>query len=39
LSPAGWLQQVVLDEPMALRDYGCFLPEHPFALPRSDGDQ
>ncbi|SBT37364.1 hypothetical protein [Micromonospora auratinigra] len=37
LSPAGWLQQVVLDDPRALRDYGCFLPEDPFALPRSEG--
>jgi hypothetical protein len=32
LSPAGWLQQIVVDEPMPLQDYGCFLPEDPFAL-------
>nr|WP_157554970.1 hypothetical protein [Herbidospora sakaeratensis] len=33
LSPAGELQQIVVDDPMALQDYGCFLPEDPFALP------
>lgn len=33
LSPAGWLQEVVLDDPHPLQDYGCFLPEDPFALP------
>jgi hypothetical protein len=33
LSPAGWAQQIVLDEPMPLQDYGCFLPEDPFAVP------
>ncbi|MEO3777486.1 hypothetical protein ABGB16_11685 [Micromonospora sp. B11E3] len=33
LSPAGWLQQVVLDDPQPLRDYGCFLPADPFAVP------
>ncbi|TKK87342.1 hypothetical protein FDA94_17705 [Herbidospora galbida] len=33
LSPAGELQEIVLDDPMALQDYGCFLPEDPFALP------
>jgi hypothetical protein len=32
LSPAGLLRQVVLDEQPTLRDYGCFLPEDPFAL-------
>ncbi|WP_144124235.1 hypothetical protein [Catellatospora sichuanensis] len=31
LSPAGWLQQIVVDEPMPLQDYGCFPPEDPFA--------
>jgi hypothetical protein len=35
LSPAGWLQQVVLTEPRPLQDYGCFLPADPFALPAS----
>lgn len=35
LSPAGRLQQVVLDDPQPLQDYGCFLPEDPFALPRT----
>ncbi|WP_203862467.1 hypothetical protein [Plantactinospora mayteni] len=34
LSPAGWLQQVVLNDPQPLQDYGCFLPEDPFAVPR-----
>jgi hypothetical protein len=33
LSPAGRLQQVVLNEPQSLQDYGCFLPDDPFALP------
>ncbi|MFI7702867.1 hypothetical protein [Nonomuraea sp. NPDC049480] len=33
LSPAGELEQIVLEEPMPLQDYGCFLPEDPFALP------
>lgn len=33
LSPAGWLQQIVLDEPQPLQDYGCFLPDDPFGLP------
>ncbi|MBC6467490.1 hypothetical protein [Actinomadura alba] len=33
LSPAGRLQQIVLDEPQPLQDYGCFLPDDPFALP------
>ena len=33
LSPAGWMQQIVLDDPQPLQDYGCFLPEDPFALP------
>lgn len=33
LSPAGELQQIVLDDPHPLQDYGCFLPEDPFALP------
>jgi hypothetical protein len=35
LSPAGWLQQIVLDDPRPLRDYGCFPPADPFALPSS----
>jgi hypothetical protein len=33
LSPAGWLQQIVFDDPRPLQDYGCFLPADPFALP------
>ncbi|MEV4358759.1 hypothetical protein [Nonomuraea sp. NPDC049625] len=33
LSPAGELQRIVLEDPMPLQDYGCFLPEDPFALP------
>jgi hypothetical protein len=33
LSPAGELQNIVLDDPRPLQDYGCFLPEDPFALP------
>ena len=35
LSPAGLLLEVVLDERKPLQDYGCFLPEDPFAR-RSD---
>ncbi|MCI4066167.1 hypothetical protein MRQ36_27910 [Micromonospora sp. R77] len=35
LSPAGWLQQVVLDDPQPLQDYGCFLPADPFAVPQT----
>lgn len=31
LSPAGWLLEVVLDECQPLQDYGCFLPDDPFA--------
>ena len=34
LSPAGLIQEVVLDEPMPLQDYGCFQPEDPFAVRR-----
>lgn len=37
LSPAGWLQQVVLDDPQPLQDYGCFLPADPFAVPPTRG--
>lgn len=33
LSPAGEIQHITLDEPRPLQDYGCFLPEDPFALP------
>ncbi|MGI5233693.1 hypothetical protein [Actinoallomurus sp. CA-142502] len=33
LSPAGELEHIVLDDPRPLQDYGCFLPEDPFALP------
>ncbi|MFB9838218.1 hypothetical protein [Actinoallomurus acaciae] len=33
LSPAGELENIVLDDPRPLQDYGCFLPEDPFALP------
>lgn len=33
LSPAGELQCIVLNGPRPLQDYGCFLPEDPFALP------
>ncbi|TMR90935.1 hypothetical protein [Nonomuraea basaltis] len=33
LSPAGELQRIVLEDQMPLQDYGCFLPEDPFALP------
>ena len=38
LSPAGWLQQVVLDDPQPLQDYGCFLPEDPFTVLRNRDD-
>ncbi|MFG3604826.1 hypothetical protein [Micromonospora chersina] len=37
LWPAGWLQQVVLDDPQPLQDYGCFLPADPFAVPHTRG--
>ena len=37
LSPAGWLQQVVLDDPQPLQDYGCSLPADPFAMPSTQG--
>jgi hypothetical protein len=33
LSPAGWIREVVLGERQPLQDYGCFLPDDPFALP------
>jgi hypothetical protein len=33
ISTAGWLQHVVIGEATALQDYGCFLPEDPYALP------
>ena len=33
LSPAGFLERIVLDEEMPLQDYGCFLPKDPFAVP------
>ncbi|WP_146103746.1 hypothetical protein [Nonomuraea solani] len=33
LSPAGELQRIVVEDQMPLQDYGCFLPEDPFALP------
>jgi|GEM_PF-2685894 len=33
LSPAGRLQQVVIDDEQPLQDYGCFLPADPFASP------
>ncbi|MGW3858022.1 hypothetical protein [Micromonospora arida] len=33
LSPAGWLQEVVLDDAQPLQDYGCFLPEDLRGLP------
>ncbi|MBV1849320.1 hypothetical protein [Catellatospora tritici] len=35
LSPAGRLQHIVLGDPLPLQDHGCFLPEDPFALPRT----
>lgn len=38
LSPAGLIQEVVLDEPMPLQDYGCFLPEDPFTGRRQRGN-
>ena len=31
LSPAGWVQEVLVDESMPLQDCGCFLPENFFA--------
>ncbi len=37
LSPAGFIQEIVLDVPVPLQDYGCFLPEDPFATGRSEG--
>jgi hypothetical protein len=33
LSPGGWIQEVVIDDSPPLQDYGCFLPEDPFAVP------
>lgn len=35
LSPAGERQQIVLNDPQPLQDYGCFMPEDydPFAVP------
>jgi hypothetical protein len=40
LSPAGRLQEVVLNDPLPLQDYGCFLPDDPFAVPRAqDGSE
>ena len=36
LSPAGRIQQIVLNDPLPLQDYGCFLPEDPFAMPRAE---
>ncbi|MDP4511345.1 hypothetical protein [Nonomuraea turcica] len=33
LSPAGELQRIILGDQRPLQDYGCFLPEDPFALP------
>jgi hypothetical protein len=38
LSPAGWLEQVVLDDSQPLQDYGCLLPVDPFAVPRARRD-
>ncbi|GAA5200486.1 hypothetical protein GCM10023322_78480 [Rugosimonospora acidiphila] len=38
LSPAGFLQEIVLDEVRPLQDYGCFLPEDPFAVLRDRDD-
>ncbi|MEH1169447.1 hypothetical protein V6V47_29115 [Micromonospora sp. CPCC 205539] len=35
LSPAGWLQEVVLEDAQPLQDYGCFPPEDPFAVSRA----
>ncbi|MEV4539281.1 hypothetical protein AB0J82_36460 [Asanoa sp. NPDC049518] len=36
LSPAGRLQQVILNDPQPLQDYGCFIPDDPFAVPPSE---
>jgi hypothetical protein len=33
------MQQLVLDEPQPLQDYGCFLPEDVFTLPTTDPEQ
>ncbi|MFJ9519965.1 hypothetical protein ACIRPK_17110 [Kitasatospora sp. NPDC101801] len=35
LSPAGERQQIVLNDPLPLQDYGCLMPEgyDPFAIP------
>ncbi|MFD8322557.1 hypothetical protein [Kitasatospora purpeofusca] len=35
LSPAGEVQRIVLNDPLPLQDYGCFMPEDydPFAVP------
>jgi hypothetical protein len=33
LSPAGRIEQIVLEDPEPLQNYGCFPPEDPFALP------
>ncbi|MFD0204645.1 MULTISPECIES: hypothetical protein [Saccharothrix] len=33
LSPAGWVRELVVDEPKPLQDYGCTLPEDLFTLP------
>lgn len=35
LSPAGERQQIVLNDPFPLQDYGCLMPENydPFAIP------
>ena len=38
LSPAGELENIVLDDPRPLQDYGCFLPEDPFALPANTAE-
>jgi hypothetical protein len=37
LSPAGWIQQIVLGEPRPLQDYGCFMPDDVFARPAAAG--
>ncbi|MEV1120064.1 hypothetical protein AB0I91_33870 [Actinosynnema sp. NPDC049800] len=39
LSPAGRVQELVLDEPQPLQDYGCFLPEDVFARPTAAHDE
>ncbi|GAA1023417.1 hypothetical protein Aple_089170 [Acrocarpospora pleiomorpha] len=39
LSPAGEIHQIVLNDPRPLQDYGCFLPEDPFALPSGSTPQ